>query len=148
MLRRYDLKKKEKENKNMNKYEELYKRGIIDAKEYENIKVIDLDLALETKLEREFKAFKKYLKKLTKNKIIDKAYELTAKEEIKDTLINMDLHDVEKEMLFYQEDILNEFYHDWLDCDVPLGDSMQYCIEESIATLTKYMGKKNILKER
>ena len=60
----------------------------------------------------------------------------------------MDLHDAEKEMLFYQDDILNEFYHDWLDCDVPLGDSMQYCIEESIATLTKYMGKKNNQKER
>ena len=132
----------------MNKYEDLYKRGIIDAKEYENIKVIDLDLALETKLEREFNHFKRGLKKLLKNKIINKAYEITAKEEIKDTLINMELHDAEKEMLFYQDDILNEFYHDWLDCDVPLGDSMQYCIEESIATLTKYMGKKNISKER
>ena len=132
----------------MNKYEDLYKRGIIDAKEYENIKVIDLDLALETKLEREFKHFKNSLKKLPKHKIIDKAYEITSKEEIKDILINMDLHDAEKEMLFYQDDILNEFYHDWLDCDVPLGDSMQYCIEESIATLTKYMGKKNISKER
>ena len=132
----------------MNKYEDLYKRGIIDAKEYENIKVIDLDLALETKLEREFNHFKRGLKKLPKNKIINKAYEITAKEEIKDTLINMELHDAEKEMLFYQDDILNEFYHDWLDCDVPLGDSMQYCIEESIATLTKYMGKKNISKER
>ena len=148
MLRRSDLKKKEKENKNMNKYEELYKRGIIDAKEYENIKVIDLDLALETKLEIEFNHFKRGLKKLPKNKIIDKAYEITAKEEIKDTLINMELHDAEKEMLFMQDDVLNEFYHDWLDSDVPLGDSMQYCIEESIATLTKYMGKKNISKER
>ena len=132
----------------MNKYEDLYKRGIIDAKEYENIKVIDLDLALETKLERELNHINKGLKKLPKNKIINKAYEITAKEEIKDTLINMELHDAEKEMLFYQDDILNEFYHDWLDCDVPLGDSMQYCIEESIATLTKYMGKNNISKER
>lgn len=132
----------------MDKYESLYKRGIIDSKEYEKMKVVDLDLALETKLEREFKAFKKDLKELPKNKIIDKAYELTAKEEIKDTLINMDLHDAEKEMLFYQDDILNEFYHDWLNCDVPLGDSMQYCIEESIATLTKYIGKKNNQKER
>lgn len=132
----------------MNKYEELYKRGIIDTKEYENIKVVDLDLALETKLEREFNHFKKGLKKLPKGKIIDNAYEITAKEEIKDILINMNLHDVEKEMLFMQDDVLNEFYHDWLDCDVPLGDSMQYCIEESIATLTKYMGKKNNQKER
>ena len=133
----------------MNNLDMLYKKGLIDTKEYhERLKIVDLDLALETKLEREFKAFKKDLKKLPKNKIIDKAYELISKEEIKDTLLNMDLHEAEKEMLFYQDDILNEFYHDWLDCDVPLGDSMQYCIEESVATLTKYMGKKLSSKER
>ena len=133
----------------MNNLDMLYKKGLIDTKEYhERLKIVDLDLALETKLKREFKAFKKDLKKLPKNKIIDKAYELISKEEIKDTLLNMDLHEAEKEMLFYQDDILNEFYHDWLDCDVPLGDCMQYCIEESIATLTKYMGKKNNQKER
>ena len=132
----------------MNKYDELYKRGIIDSNELEKIKVIDMDLALQTKLEREFKHFKKGLKKLPKNKIIDKAYEITSKEEIKDILINMDLHDAEKEMLFYQDDILNEFYYDWFDCDVPLGDSMQYCVEESIATLTKYMSKKKNHLER
>ena len=54
----------------MDRYESLYKRGLIDSKEYEKIKVVDLDLALETKLEREFKGFKKDLKKLPKNKII------------------------------------------------------------------------------
>ena len=133
----------------MNNLDMLYKKGLIDTKEYhERLKIVDLGLALETKLEREFKAFKKDLKKLPKNKIIDKAYELISKEEIKDTLLNMDLHEAEKEMLFYQDDVLNEFYHDWLDCDVPLGDSMQYCIEESVATLTKYMGKKISSKER
>ena len=133
----------------MNNLDMLYKKGLIDTKEYhERLKIVDLDLALETKLKREFKAFKKDLKKLPKNKIIDKAYELISKEEIKDTLLNMDLHEAEKEMLFYQDDVLYEFYHDWLDCDVPLGDSMQYCIEESVATLTKYMGKKISSKER
>ena len=126
----------------MSKAEMLYRKGLIDNDEYERLNVIDLDLALETKLEREFNYFKKGLKKLPKSKIIEKAYEITSKEEIKDILINMDLHDAEKEMLFFQDDILNEFYHDWLDCDIPLGDSMQYCVEESIATLTKYMGKK------
>lgn len=132
----------------MDKLDMLYKRGLIDDKEYEELKVIDLDLALQTKLEREFNHFKKGLKKLPKSKIIDKAYEIVVKEEIKDMLAYMDLHDTEKEMLFLQDDILNEFYHDWLDCDVPLGDSMEYCIEDSVATLTKYMGKKNSQKER
>ena len=132
----------------MNRYKILYKRGLIDDKEYEKIKVVDLDLALQTKLEREFNHFKKGLKKLPKSKIIDKAYEIVVKEEIKDMLTYMDLHDAEKEMLFLQDDILNEFYKDWLDCDVPLGDSMEYCIEDSVATLTKYMGKKKNQLER
>lgn len=110
---------------------------------------INLDLILTNKLEDEFKEFKKGLKKLPKNKIIEKAYELTSKEEIKDTLINMELYDAEKEMLFLQDDVLNEFYHDWLDCDIPLGDSMKECIEESVATLSKYFGKHaNSYKER
>ena len=113
-----------------------------------NKRKINLDCELERKLEREFNNFKKDLNKLPKNKIIEKAYEITSKEEIKDTLINMDLHELEKEIIVLQEDVLNEFYHDWLDCDVPLGESMQYCIEESVATLTKYMGKKNNQKER
>lgn len=135
----------------MNNYEKLYQRGIIDENEYKNMQnkkiektkdELDLDLMLTNKLEREFKKFKKDLKKLPKNKIIDKAYELTSKEEIKDTLINMDLYDEEKELLFLQDDVLNEFYHDWLDCDVPLGDSMKECVEESVATLSRYFGKR------
>lgn len=120
----------------------------IDNESYKRIKNVDLDLALQTKLEREFNHFKKGLKKLPKNKIIEKAYEITSKEEIKDTLINMDLHKTEKEILFLQDDILNEFYHDWLDCDIPLGDSMKYCIEDSIITLTKYIDKNNNQIER
>ena len=132
----------------MDKYEELYKRGIIDAKEYENIKVIDLDLALETKLEREFNHFKKGLKKLPKSKILEKAYELVCKEEIKEELKYMELHDTEKEIIFMQDDVLNEFYHDWLDEDTTLGESMQNSISESIATLTRYIGKKNSQRER
>lgn len=132
----------------MDKYESLYKRGIIDAKEYENIKVIDLDLALETKLEREFNHFKKGLKKLPKNKILEKTYELVCKEEIKEELKYMELHDAEKEIIFMQDDVLNEFYHDWLDEDTTLGESMQNSISESIATLTRYIGKKNSQRER
>ena len=66
----------------MSKAEMLYRKGLIDNDEYERLNVIDLDLALETKLEREFNYFKKGLKKLPKSKIIEKAYEITSKEEI------------------------------------------------------------------
>lgn len=134
----------------MNKYEKLYQRGIIDEKEYKELlhnncdktnDEIDLDSKLANKLDKELKKFKKKMKKLPKSKIIDKAYELVSKEELKDNLINMPLYDKEKEMLFLQDDVLNEFYHDWLDSDIPLGNSMKECVEESIATLSRYFNK-------
>ena len=53
---------------------------LLNKTEYENnergVEIVDLDLALETMLEREFNHFKKGLKKLPKGKIIEKAYEL------------------------------------------------------------------------
>ena len=121
--------------------------NLLNKTEYENnergVEIVDLDDALETMLERELKYFKKGLKRLPKGKIIDKAYELVCKEEIKEELKYMELHDAEKEMMLIQGDILDEFYKDWLDCDVTLGESMQNSIEESIATMTRYMGRRN-----
>ena len=112
---------------------------------YENnergVEKVDLDNALESMLEREIKHFKKGLKKLPKGKIIDKAYELVCKEEIKEELKYMELHESEKEMMLIQGDILDEFYKDWLNEDTQLGESMQNSISDSIGMLTRYMGK-------
>lgn len=102
----------------------------------------NIDKALANKLDREFKEFCQNLMKKDKTVILDSAYEITVKDELKEEIKNMDLYEEEKEMMFLQEDLLNEFYHDWLDCDTPLGDSLKECLEESVATLTRYMGKK------
>ena len=126
--------------------------NLLNKIEYENnergVEIVDLDDALETMLERELKHFKKGLKRLPKGKIIDKAYELVCKETIKEELEYMELDDVEKELMLIRGNILNEFYHDWLDCDVPLGESMQDSIRDSIAIMTRYMGKSRLPKER
>lgn len=126
--------------------------NLLNKIEYGNnergVKVVDLDKALETLLERELKQFKKELKRLPKGKILDKAYELVCKETIKEELEYMELADVEKEMMLIRGNILEEFYHDWLDEDTPLGESMQNSITESIATLTRYMGKRKYPIER
>lgn len=126
--------------------------NLLNKIEYGNnergVKVVDSDKALETLLERELKQFKKELKRLPKGKILDKAYELVCKETIKEELEYMELADAEKEMMLIRGNILEEFYHDWLDEDTPLGESMQNSITESIATLTRYMGKRKYPIER
>ena len=123
-----------------------FKSDKSNKKDEEETKDFSIDTTLERVLESEFKDFKEKTLKKSKEEIFESAYEITSKEEIKDTLKYMNLHRAEKEMLILQDDILTEFYHDWLDDDTPLGDSMKPCIEESIAVLTKFIGKRFNLK--
>lgn len=123
-----------------------FKSDKSNKKDEEETKDFSIDTTLERVLENEYEEFKKEMLKKSKEEIFESAYEITSKEEIKDTLKYMNLHRAEKEMLILQDDILTEFYHDWLDDDTPLGDSMKPCIEESIAVLTKFIGKRFNLK--
>ena len=62
---------------------------------------------------------------------MNRSYELTCKEEIKNELLN--LSDDKKEFLFLQdEELLSGFYNDWLKFDAPLVDSMRGSINETI----------------
>lgn len=127
-----------------------YQRGVISLEEYNSIanttKNNNFDYLLEKKLEKEFNAFREKLKTKSPEEIIDNAYELIVKEEIKEELKNMKLHDQEKVIMIDQDDLLTEFYHDWLDTDVPLGDVLKDTLEESVASLTRYYGKQNFFK--
>ena len=116
----------------MNKYEILYQRGLISYEEYqEKTQQLTLDVQFEDKLNKELKQFKKNLKRKSKNEIMNRSYELTCKEEIKHELLN--LSDDKKEFLYLQDDeILSEFYEDWLKFDAPLVDSMRGSIDETI----------------
>ena len=130
----------------MDKVYRNYKNDKSHKKDENETKDFSIDSTLERVLENEFEEFKEETLKKSKEEIFESAYEITSKEEIKDNLKYMNLHRAEKEMLILQDDILNEFYHDWLDDDTPLGDSMKPCIEEAIAVLTKFIGKRFNLK--
>jgi hypothetical protein len=151
-------KRKERENKNMelnNKELNIisdYAKGKIDLNKcYELIKEnkkldieeIDLDKILSVKLDKEFDNFCENLKTKTPEEIIEKSYEITVKDELKEEIKNMNLHDKEKAIMIEQNDLLTEFYHDWLDTDVPLGDVLKETLEESVSTLTRYYGKQD-----
>lgn len=116
-----------------------------DSKENKYIKTtkkIDSENALNYFLESEFDDFKEDMIQKSKKEIFDRAYEITAKMEIKDSIKHMNLHRAEKEMLILQDNILDDIYQDWLKDDTPLGSSMENSIERSIDILTKHIGKK------
>lgn len=117
----------------------------IDSKENEYIKTtkkIDSENALNYFLESEFDDFKEDIIQKSKKEIFNRAYEITAKMEIKDSIKHMNLHRAEKEMLILQDNILDDIYQNWLKDDTPLGSSMENSIERSIDILTKHIGKK------
>lgn len=130
----------------MNKDELLkqYKRRLISLKEYEKLTGEHLDNEytlhdmLRHKVITEFREFRKNLLDKSKEEIFDSNYEITCKEEIKDTLCYSDLDYREIEALLEEDELLTSFYQDWLDTDATLGESMEYCIDESIADVTKY----------
>ncbi len=115
-----------------------YKKGIISYEEYEKLSKEDLDIKLSNKLDKEYEDFYKELMRKDKNVIFDKAYEKTVKEELKEEIKNMDLHDREKEIMLKVDNLLDEFYKDWLDCDIPLGESLRDNLQDSVVTLTRY----------
>ncbi len=126
--------------------EKLKNGQTVLSKSYEVIlndylnKLRNIDL-FERKLDTEFDNYCNLLKRKTADEIIDSAYELVVKQEIKDYLKNMDLFPKEVRILLGQDDILNEFYHDWLNVDTPLGESLENSVSESISMVTRYYDK-------
>lgn len=103
----------------------------------------NLDYELAKKLDKEFNMYKKNLSEKSKDEIIKNAYQLVVKEEIKEELKYMDLYDEEKKILICKDNVLDEFYKDWLDNDTPLGEILEESISESISVMTRYLNKRN-----
>lgn len=120
---------------------ECYKKLAKKQNNRGNIK--DLTEILNQKLEKEFKDFCDKMEEKKPKEIVKKAYEITVKEELKEEIKNMRLEDKEKAIMIDQNNLLTEFYHDWLNTDVPLGESLRDTLEDSVAMLTRYYGKQN-----
>jgi len=122
---------------------EKFKNGEIVEEKYKhiienNVKNLKEQNKLEEKLDNEFKDFCNKTKTKSPDEIIKSAYEITVKEEIKDNLKSMELFPLEVTALLKQNDVLNEFYHDWLNDDTPLGEVLENSIQDSIAMVTRY----------
>lgn len=103
-----------------------------------HIKQLEEKNSLDEKLDNEFTSFCENAKTKSPQEILNSAYEITVKEEIKDSLKSMELYPLEVNALLKQNDILSEFYHDWLNVDTPLGEVLENSIQESIAMVTRY----------
>lgn len=127
-----------------NRFYKEYQEKDIQAFEYtkklqkENEETeLNLDERLYNKLDNEIKELYGNLLEKGKEEILNSAYEITVKEQIRDILKEMNLHEVEKEILFLRDDLLTELYQDWLHHDSSLREPITDSVDKSISTILR-----------
>ena len=69
---------------------------------------------------------------------IDRAYELTTKQEIIDSIqFDHSLSKTEIKALLSRDNVLDELYSDWLSFDGNMREHINFSVDESIRTITK-----------
>ena len=77
------------------------------------------------------------LKYESKEYIIEQAYEITAKQEIKDYLGHRELNENELKILLKKSYILDSMYDKWLDTDANFCEVLQYAVDDRVEELTR-----------
>ena len=100
---------------------------------------------LYKKLEDELKEFKAEMKEKGVDYAIDRAYELTTKQEIIDSIeFDHDLSKTQIKALLSRENILDELYDDWLSFDGNMRENINYSVDESLNLITDEYKKDKI----
>ncbi len=98
---------------------------------------------LQEKLEQELKDFKQEVKEMGVDIAVDKAYELTVKQEIIDGLIyDTNLSKKEINAILSCKRPLQKMYEDWLTQDGNLREDLNFSIDKSVNSLTNAYIKK------
>lgn len=123
--------------------EEIARQRMLREIETEYTKEQKLKMDLNEKVEQEYANFKKELEQKSPKEIIEKAYELVVKEQIKDELKEKNLVEDELKALIKEKDLLSECYEDWRNSDGRLGDVISYTIDNTIELIEQEYKKEN-----
>lgn len=96
---------------------------------------------LQDKLEKEYQEYLENVMSKSKKEILESAYEITAKEEIKDEIVYFQLSAFEIKALLSRKNLLNDLYGDWLITDIQLGDVLVDSLIDSILKITNRFSK-------
>lgn len=93
---------------------------------------------LYKKLKKEMDDYKAEIKEKGVDYAIDHAYELTARQEIIDSIeFDAVLDKTEVKALLSRKNLLNELYDDWIGHDGNMREHINFSVDESIRTITK-----------
>lgn len=89
------------------------------------------------KLEQELKDYKQYVKEQGVDFAIDKAYELTVKQEVIDCIAyDNELSKEQIKSLLKFDNILDDCYDEWIKTDGNLREHLNYSVDKSINHIT------------
>ena len=89
------------------------------------------------KLEQELNSFKQTIKEKGVDYAIDKAYELTAKQEIIGCFeCEFNLSKTQIRALMAKENVLDELYDDWISFNGNMREDIYFCVDESLDKIT------------
>ena len=93
----------------------------------------------------------KYKQNIMRNnppeQIIKMSYEIAVKEQIADEIKSRDLEQTEIKALLKEDNLLDDFYAEWMKEDTRLGEILENSIDEKLGSLVDEF-EKNIKKKR
>lgn len=100
---------------------------------------------LYKKFEDELKDFKTEIKEKGVDYAIERAYELTTKQEIIDSIqFDRSLSKIEIKALLSRDNVLDELYSDWLSFDGNMREHINYSVDKSLNLITDEYKKDKI----
>lgn len=94
------------------------------------------------KLEKELEDYKLSVKEKGVDFAIDRAYEITIKQEIINSIkYDQELFDIEIKRLLTREDLLDEMYDDWTGANSNIRDNISCSVEETIEIINSKFEK-------
>lgn len=91
---------------------------------------------LYEKLEDELKKYKEHVREKGVDCAIDRAYEITVKQEIIDTIqFDCFLTKTQVKALLSKENVLDELYQDWISFDGNMREHIGYSVDKSLESI-------------
>ena len=101
------------------------------------------------KLKAEMEKFKEKIRESGVDYAIDRAYEITVKQEIIDIFeYDKDLSNEEYKVLKSRENLLEDCYDGWLKCDGNLRSELEFSVDYTIDKVSDYFAKEKEQKSK
>lgn len=119
------------------KKDEILEKDHKESKELKENMRMNLKYELDVKLEKEYNDFKEELEQKSPKEIIEKAYELVMRHEIKEDIRYRELSLTELKALVNTKDVLSKCYDEWEENSSTLDEAIYPVMDNAIEIIER-----------